>query len=503
MNQSEKYIKQSCGFRTAVNVPQSNAPPQYADRRRQYMAPRTVKFDAERAKYATDYVSAAVQGLTPDFYEWTETTVRLAENLDASAKVVKRTDDYKEILFDSERIDYFPIGAKIKTMGSTWICTMPSNMSSARCTALITRCNASYNSYDDYGNVITEPIIAESYAMQANADVKGQNVMLPEGYFNITAQLNENTRRLGHNMRIVLGTKPYRITGFTDFMQEFSGNRDSCHLLKFTVRIEEPNITDDVTENFIAGGNAYSFTAEISGNMDLAIGKPSYLNAIFRVNGEAKSPDDMPLTWKWASSDEETATVSESGLVTGIKAGTAVITATLLQNPNVSAAAEVTISTNGEENLQFRGAVPRSIKQYTDAILNATGFDGGFSTARPVTWLFSGALPECYSITPIASDDILNSIADANAGNGILTHSYSAGDEYTGSQLQIADSGSLIQYSDDARYAVASLEIKSGELMGISNAVKISCLKSSTVPLTVTAVCGNRQISTTIELEGY
>ena len=162
MNQSEKYIKQSFGFRTAVNVPQSNAPPQYADRRRQYMAPRTVKFDAERAKYATDYVSAAVQGLTPDFYEWTETTVRLAENLDASAKVVKRTDDYKEILFDSERIDYFPIGAKIKTMGSTWICTMPSNMSSARCTALITRCNASYNSYDDYGNVITEPISAES-----------------------------------------------------------------------------------------------------------------------------------------------------------------------------------------------------------------------------------------------------------------------------------------------------------------------------------------------------
>ena len=467
------------------------------------MAPRTVKFDAERAKYATDYVSAAVQGLTPDFYEWTETTVRLAENLDASAKVVKRTDDYKEILFDSERIDYFPIGAKIKTMGSTWICTMPSNMSSARCTALITRCNASYNSYDDYGNVITEPIIAESYAMQANADVKGQNVMLPEGYFNITAQLNENTRRLGHNMRIVLGTKPYRITGFTDFMQEFSGDRDSCHLLKFTVRIEEPNITDDVTENFIAGGNANSFTAEISGNRDLAIGKPSYLNAIFRVNGEAKSPDDMPLTWKWTSSDEETATVSESGLVTGIKAGNAVITDTLLQNPNVSAAAEVTISTNGEENLQFRGNVPKSIKQYTDAILNATGFDGGFSTARPVTWLFSGALPECYSITPIASDDILNSIADANAGNGILTHSYTAGDEYTGSQLQIADSGSLIQYSDDARYAVASLEIKSGELMGISNAVKISCLKSSDVPLTVTAVCGNRQISTTIELEGY
>ncbi len=503
MNQSEKYIKQSFGFCSSANVPQNNAPPQYRDRRKQYLAPRTVKFDAHRAKYATDYVSAAVQGIMQDFYEWVETTVRLADNIDPSAKVIKKSDDYKEILFDSERIDYFPIGAKIKTMGSTWICTMPSNMSSAKCTALITRCNASYNSYDEYGNVVTEPIIAESYPMQANGDVKGQNVMLPEGYFNITAQLNETTRRLGHNMRIILGTKPYRITGFTDFMQEFSGDRESCHLLNFTVRIEEPNITDDVTVNFIAGGKAYSFTAEISGNLDLAIGKPSYLNAIFKVNGEARSPDDMLITWKWTSSNEKIATVSESGLVTGIETGTAVITATLVQNPNVSATAEVTISKNGEENLQFRGNVPKSIKQYTDVILNATGFDGGFSTARHVTWLFSGALPECYSITPIASDDILNSIADANAGNGILTHSYTAADEYIGSQLQIADSGSLIQYSDDAKYAVASLGIKSGELMGISNAIKISCLKSSTVPLTVTAVCGNRQISTTIELEGY
>ncbi len=404
-NQSEKYINgailQSGGI---PNVP-TNMPLQYADRQKQPMAQRSRQFVSERAKYASDYVQAEVQGIAKDdFYRYFKTHVRLSD-MHTSPTITQQTDDTKNVLFDEPKIDYFPIGAKLKTMGSTWICTNPSTLSSALTNAVIRRCNVSYNLYDYYGNILTEPIILEKVTMMGNDNGTPQNLVMMDGYFNVICQLNDNTKQLGLNQRIILGSKAYHITGFNDFYQEFSGDYDSTHILYYTVRIEEPNQNDDVP-NHIANGLLYGFTAKITGNTgEIKVGDRVDLTSVFLKRNadkvqEVQPTDEYPIAWNWTSSNPEIATVSENGQVMTIAEGTVQITATLTQNTAVTATVELVVKqVVTEPYIAFNGVISQSIEQYDSATLSATYFENGVATDKAIVWAFSGANEQSYTST--------------------------------------------------------------------------------------------------------
>ena len=149
MNESQKYIKSVS--HPGVTQVRNNAPAQYADRRRQYLADRRTLYDEQRDYLATDYVKARVQGLNPDdFFEWRETEIRLSDVSTQSVTAFdsKQYDDFKEILFRSRAIDYIPVGAYVKTMGSIWMVVNPGNMSSPTTNAVIARCRAHWTFYD-------------------------------------------------------------------------------------------------------------------------------------------------------------------------------------------------------------------------------------------------------------------------------------------------------------------------------------------------------------------
>lgn len=402
LSDSEKYINGAIlqGGGT-LNVP-NNKPSQYADREHQYMAKKTRQFSAVRAKFATDYVKARVQGISPkDFYKWYRTQVRLSD-MHSTPSTTQQTDDTKIVLFDEPKIDYFPIGAKLETMGSTWICTNPSNLSSTLTSAVVRRCNTSYNLYDYYGNIVTEPIVLEKVAMLGNDNAeKSQNLVMMDGYFNVICQLNENTRQLGLNQRIILGTKAYFITGFNDFYQEFSGDYDSTHILYFTVRIEEPQENDDVP-NHIANGKTYSFTAEITeGQRELNMGDTLNLTAVFLKNGaETAGTDERPVTWIWESDAPDVVEVDENGRVTAKSDGTARITARLAQNAAITATIELAVKeTATEPYVAFESVIPQSVEQYETVTLTANYYDGGAATDKPIEWTFGGADKRSYAAT--------------------------------------------------------------------------------------------------------
>lgn len=457
-NDSKKYIKSVAAFNGggAMRTAQ-NTPTQYASRQAQYMAGRTAVFDANRAYLATDYVNADVQGLIPDdFYAWTNTNIRLADiSHRPTANSTKKTDDYKQVLFPESGVDYFPIGAKIKAMGSVWICVNPSNMSTAQNTAIVARCNASYNSYDFYGNVITETILVERNAMLGNDTENAQNLVLMDGYFNITCQLNENTAKLQENSRIILGKKPYHITGVTDFIQEFSGDRESCHLLTFTARVEELTESDDIEKDFVANGKELSFEVKIQTPENINVGDTAQVRAVFVKNGDfiwqpptayvenetgmlyVEYPDnyeqgqfvlcgnslifqqgstplsaefttengvlkttlEYPIAWDWLSTNTKVATINANGVVTAIAAGSAQIVATLRQNPAVSAMAELIVKEKRlEQYVEFISVSPNSITQYESVIVQARYFENGDMTKTPLKWSFGGAKAEDFSV---------------------------------------------------------------------------------------------------------
>ena len=354
------YKTDSTAFSGKVNPFGDNMPPQYADSvQKQYLGTWT-KAMLKRAFIACDYVAAQIQGLQDDdFFAYTPKKIRFADAKSLSPVSSKKADDYKEMLIDDPNVSYVPYGAKVVTMGSTFLVINPYNLSGALPKTLLLRCNTSYNSYDEYGNIVTEPIIIQKELMTGNENEPLKKLVLMEGYFNVICQKNPNTEKLNQNQRIILGTKPYYITGFNDFTQQFSGDRDSVKLLTFTVRIEEPTEYDDIEKNFIAGGKLYPFGATIDGSSKLRRGLSSPVYAHFTVNGKVS---DLPATWTFTSSDDSVASVANlltwANILTNA-AGTATITATMNENPKIQATLDITVTEEGDLDIEFLNAVPR------------------------------------------------------------------------------------------------------------------------------------------------
>lgn len=247
----------------------NNEPVQYNQKQRQYFSPETRTFTQEMAKYASDYVEAQVQGIDPsDPYAWQTRKLRMAELVKPTAAIQRDFDDYKMVLFADRDIEYVMPGSKIVTVGSTWLVVNPMNVSGSDGTGVVRRCNAVWNFYDSQGNLMSEPLIVENTRANANSGDTQQSIQIAAGYFNVICQYNDNTRQIDTNTRMILGTAAYRVTGYSDFDTEFTGDYSSVRLLSFTIRFEEKNEAIDDMENHVAGGKAFLAELAASGKDD-------------------------------------------------------------------------------------------------------------------------------------------------------------------------------------------------------------------------------------------
>lgn len=396
-NNTERLVQNIRAFtRGYASAVKTNTPVRYGTRQHEYLNGRNKIFSQNRAYLANDYNEANVQGLNPDdFYEWQYVYVRFSDISQSSSMATRKTDDWKEVMFPQRAIDYYPIGAKLITLGNTWLNINPSNMGSAYATAIMARCNSSYNSYDYYGNVITEPLYIGAYEIRKSAtQTEAFHITLMDGNIQVTCQLNDVTKKLGETKRLVIGSKIYFITGFADYMQEFTGDRDSAHLLTFTARVEEPTKDDDMTVNFIAGGNLEHFEAVIDAPKAVFIGGNAQIKPVFVHNENVvASTEQYPVTWEFISSDENVAQIANNGQITAISAGTFTATAILKENPNVTASVEIEIvDTAGEPHIVFEEYKDSTISQYTANTYTAHYYnENGVQTAEPLEWTFSGA----------------------------------------------------------------------------------------------------------------
>lgn len=401
MNQTQKYLNNS-QILTEREAVKTNVPSQYSDRGRQYFAGRSRLYGAKRAYLASDYVTAEVQGVTDgEFYNYVTTDIRLSDLHSSPTSLTKKQDDFKEVLFVDPRIDYIPIGAKINTMGSTWIVIDPSNLSQINVKTLVARCNASYNSFDEYGNIVTEPLYIEKAEMLGNDPENKKNIVLMDGYFHVICQLNKNTEKLTENSRIIIGKKAFYLSGVTDFIQEFTGDRESCHLMSFTARVTEPTENDDIIQTFVA--NAYStiYTAALSFKDTLAIGETTSVEALLLLNGnKIEATADFPQNWTYESFDPDIATVDSNGVITPITAGYTTIKATLTQNTNIIASRGLEITADADTStIEFAGYPPTSLLQYSKAEISAALYVNGAESQTALEWSFSGASGSDYFAT--------------------------------------------------------------------------------------------------------
>ena len=367
-------------------------------------------FDAQRDYLATDYVKARVQGLNPnDFYAWTETYIRLSDVSTQSVTAFdsKQYDDFKEILFADRAIDYIPVGAYVETMGSIWLVVNPSNMGTATANTVIARCRAHYNFYDAYGNILQEPLVVDRRAMLSNRKENPSNIELPEGYFNVKCQINENTMKITDNTRFILGRNAFHVTGLTDFFEEFTFDDESAHIMTFTIRREEPQVNDDMV-NKIADGLLYNYTFDLNFNrlITLKEGVPVQLTPMLKLNGEVVKPSaEHPQTWIY-STKSSAITISDDGVLEAVESGWGItFDITLKENPNITRTEYVSIVSGayGRGNLTFGNNAPKAITQYTSEVIYGAYLWNNVDTGDALTWEFSEANPDSY--TAVVGDD--------------------------------------------------------------------------------------------------
>lgn len=398
--QEHDYIRNIGILAGGLTAPPKNAPGEYSSRKRQYLGAESTAFAKQYAKYSTDYFSAEAQGLDrSDPAAWQTVSMRMADVINPSASMTRYIDDYKMILIGDEAIDYVPLGTKFVTMGSTWLAVNPENISSAYGTGIIRRCNAVWNHLDYYGNVLSEPLAIERTIANASTPDAQDHLLVATGYYNVKCQYNEYTAQLNDNSRIILGSSAYRLSGFTDFIQEFTGDYSSVRLAEFTARYEEPNREIDDMENHVAGGLEFSWEIAISGKGKTNIGIPIVLTASSARNGEAvESTQEHPISYLWESSDEGIASIDADGNITPVSAGTCRITCRLEQNPGIEETVTIeVVSVPADTTVAFDGSVPETLGTTQTAEITASVFLRGVASNMPVIWEFSGADEASYS----------------------------------------------------------------------------------------------------------
>ena len=381
-----------------------NLPSQYNSRQKQYYKYETRKFTEQMAQYADDYVEALIQGLNPsEPFEFTKVHIRLSSIVRSSSAISYEFDNYKMIDIKEPQYAYVRIGAKIITMGSTWLAINPDNMSNVLGKTIMQRCDAVWHYHDFYGNVCSEPMCFDRRLAKANDSDAQRATMITKGYFDAKVQYNKNTAQLFTNSRLILGTSAYHITGFSDFVQEFTDDYNSVNLLQFDVRYEEPNDAIDDMVNHVAGGKTFKWEIQIEGTPTMMAGATSQLTATSIRTAEEKtavvvSTEEYPIEYVWESDNPSVAIVSENGAVTAVSEGIANITATLKQNTAQRAVFAVTVAGSASEpHVSFTSTVPEKIGIYKTLTLTAEYFENGSATGNPVSYRFHGANKEAYT----------------------------------------------------------------------------------------------------------
>ena len=342
---------------------------------------------------------AEIQGLDyNNFYAWTKVHIRSSNVINPSTGENLSTS-WQDILILDRKVDFLPIGAYVKYNNNTWIVYNPDNIASPTGNGIVIRCNTTYNTLDYYGNLIKTPMFYAKGTVLASSPYYMEFSATIDGYQHVIMQLNEVTKKITNNTRIILGKSAFGMYGVSDFPEEFTGDPNSCHIFRADLRLQETIEADDLV-NHVADGKHFKFNIHIGASDTMRQGGTQQLTVdAYRKNVAVQSTEENPITYLWSSSDESIATVDENGIVTAIGEGYCQITCTLKENPNVTDACGINVLVSSEPYIDFTSPVPDKIKAFNTLEVTAVYFENGQPTDNVVEWTIRRADENAYSYT--------------------------------------------------------------------------------------------------------
>ena len=388
--------------------------------RRQYFEKATQAYVQEVGAYATDTYEAQVQGLNPnDFYEWRPVLIRSA-TASTSTTGELMPDDWQRVkIIKPSYLDYLPQGAYLKYAHNTWLVYKGKNMSAVIGGGICRRCNSVVNVMDWYGKVVSVPMSYAKMGTLGNASHASENTITSKNYISCMCQLNEYSKDWTENTRLILGKAAYAMRGLDDFTREFTDEQDSGHLLTFTIERTQPMEQDNM-ELQVADYWSFSWRLDVSAVQDMVPGGTQQLSVSSVRNGvNVSSSREHPIRYLYESSDESVLTVDDTGMVTAVSAGNAVITVTLEQNERFSTTVDMYVSSTGETGIEFTNPPAPIMRAFESDTISAAFVQDGAITDQPVTFTFCGANPKAYSVVDNGNNSCTLTVYSAS--NTLLT----------------------------------------------------------------------------------
>ena len=353
----------------------------------------------EVGRFASNVFDAEVQGLNQeDWYEWT--TVRLRSSDVINPTTGDHLDNtWQKILILDRDIDYIPIGAYVKYNNAVWIVYNPSNIAATNATAIVARCNTTYNQFDWYNNVIRTPMVVSKGLVLAGSPYYSEYMALPSGYTHAILQYNPDTENVADNTRCILGNTAYGFYGVVNFANEFTMDDSSCHIIRADIRTTEVVPDDDLT-NHIAEGKNKTFTITIAGQTLMSVGERQklYVHA-FKNGDEVVDTLEHRVTFSMYVENNGIASISEDGTVVSMAPGMTNVKAVLNQNPDIYAIFKITVveAETPDERIEWVSPVPETLQVFDAIKLKAVHIVNGVRTDDPVYFSFTGVNQNAYS----------------------------------------------------------------------------------------------------------
>jgi hypothetical protein len=366
---------------------------------KQYFTQPTQANAVDVGDLADNVFNTACQGVdtSKDWYEYTPIQIR-STFASSSATGELQPDDWQRIyIIQPAGLTYIPIGSYMQYANNWWIVYKPNNMGLGIGQAVVRRCNAVINVLDYYGNVISIPMSYAKMGTLGNASHATENSITAKNYISCVCQLNKYSKAFVENTRLLLGNMSYAMRGVNNFTREFTNKADSVHIITFTIEMTEPLPQDDF-ERGVADGLAFKWLLSITADKSMNAGATQTIAVKSIRNGESVvSTAENPITYVFTSSDTNVLTVDENGLVKAVGEGSATVTVTLAQNPDITQTVDITVAAAGDGYVAFTSTPLTALHSLETAEISAAWFENGTATDDVVTFSFSGADEDAYS----------------------------------------------------------------------------------------------------------
>ena len=370
----------------------------YTGKQYEYFESPTSQFVWDNSQYASNFFKAHVQGIIPGTFETERGAYIRSIDVVEQTTGAKMPNDYQTIYFQDTRIKGLYTGAKVKYAGNTWLAISPFNIADPLSSAVVRRCNAFWRHYDYYGNIKAEPFVFSDGRASASANEYLDYSVIPNWYQKCVIQLNDDTRELAYNRRMVLGSSVVQLRGLVDFITDFSGetpnqniNPEESHVLFFDVQYEQPNEIDDM-EKGIADGKSFSWVILPVCESTMNVGGTQTISVSSLRNNEAPDTVKHPVSYSFVSSDESVVMVDSDGVITANAEGSATITVLLDQNPDITAEINITVQASVLDAVfVFEPALPDKLKQLQSYTGTVKVMRGGEEVVAPISIGVSGA----------------------------------------------------------------------------------------------------------------